>query len=235
MGGTPPPPPCDIPSGCCFFTGLPPPPSSSTDGGLRAKRDPENCHPDPCGPVPPLKYLTCLWRGAGPCSAHCKRRPSGRITKAPAFTALRHATDAQGPTLRRCSTATAIARESAPGTCVSSAVQAPCARASARRRLRDAPSSLSTAALFPRGCRPPRAHGPAEMRGTDPLVRASVVSAGPHCAITGPQEGCMRREGTSEAVRQAVGGGCQSGWGRLLSVTNAIEAGTWRQGDSGWA
>ena len=37
------------------------------------------------------------------------------------------------------------------------------------------------------------------------------------------------------AVRQAVGGGCQSGWGRLLSVTNAVEAGTWRQGDSGWA
>ena len=48
-----------------------------------------------------------------------------------------------------------------------------------------------------------------------------------------------RREGTSEAApaagRRAVGGGCQSGWGRLLSVTNAIEAGTWRQGDSGWA
>ena len=41
--------------------------------------------------------------------------------------------------------------------------------------------------------------------------------------------------GGPEAVRQAVGGGCQSGWGRLLSVTNAIEAGTWRQGDSGWA
>jgi hypothetical protein len=36
-----------------------------------------------------------------------------------------------------------------------------------------------------------------------------------------------------EAVTQAVGGGCQSGWGRLLSVTNAIEP--WRQGDSGWA
>ena len=33
----------------------------------------------------------------------------------------------------------------------------------------------------------------------------------------------------------AVGGGSQSGWGRLLSVTNAIEAGSWRQGDSGWA
>ena len=49
--------------------------------------------------------------------------------------------------------------------------------------------------------------------------------------------GCIGREGTSEAapeaVRQAVGGGCQSGWGRLLSVTNAIEADTCRQRDSG--
>ena len=40
-------------------------------------------------------------------------------------------------------------------------------------------------------------------------------------------QGCIRREGASEAereaVRQAVGGGCQSGWGRLLSVTNATE------------
>ena len=34
-----------------------------------------------------------------------------------------------------------------------------------------------------------------------------------------------------DALRQAVGGGCGSGWGRLLSVTNAIEAGIW---DSGW-
>ena len=42
-------------------------------------------------------------------------------------------------------------------------------------------------------------------------------------------------EAAPEAVRQAVGGGCQSGWGRVFSVTNAIEAGTWRQGDSGWA
>ena len=39
---------------------------------------------------------------------------------------------------------------------------------------------------------------------------------------------CIRREGASEAVRQAAGGGCRSGWGRLLSVTNAIEPGTWR-------
>ena len=52
-------------------------------------------------------------------------------------------------------------------------------------------------------------------------------------------QGCIRREGTSEAapetVGQAVGGGCQSGWGRLLSVTNAIEGDVSRQGDRGWA
>ena len=41
--------------------------------------------------------------------------------------------------------------------------------------------------------------------------------------------------GGPEAVGQAVGGGCQSDWGRLLSVANAMDAGTWRQGDSGWA
>ena len=38
-------------------------------------------------------------------------------------------------------------------------------------------------------------------------------------------------EASPQAVRQAVGRGCQIGWGRLLSVTNAIEAGTCRQGD----
>ena len=52
-------------------------------------------------------------------------------------------------------------------------------------------------------------------------------------------QGCIKRNGASEAApeagRQAVGGGCQSGWGRLLSVANAVEAGTWRQGDNGWA
>ena len=45
-------------------------------------------------------------------------------------------------------------------------------------------------------------------------------------------QGCIRRAGTSEvapeAVRQAVGGGCRSGCGRLLSVANAIEAGICR-------
>ena len=53
----------------------------------------------------------------------------------------------------------------------------------------------------------------------------------------GPRQGCIRREGTSEAapeaVRKAVEGGCQSGWGRLPSVTHAVDLGTWRQGDSG--
>ena len=44
----------------------------------------------------------------------------------------------------------------------------------------------------------------------------------------GGGQGCIRREGASEAIRQAVRGGCQSGWGRLLSVTHAMEAGTWR-------
>ena len=42
-------------------------------------------------------------------------------------------------------------------------------------------------------------------------------------------------EAAPEAFRQAVGGGYQSGWGRLLSVANAVEADTRRQGDSGWA
>ena len=65
---------------------------------------------------------------------------------------------------------------------------------------------------------------------------AALVCKGGRKGVT---QGCIRRDGTSEAapeaVRQAVGGGCQSGWGRTLSVTNAIEAGTCRQGDSGWA
>ena len=43
-------------------------------------------------------------------------------------------------------------------------------------------------------------------------------------------QGCVGRKWAPEAVRQAVGGGCQSGWGRLLSATNAIEAGTWGSG-----
>ena len=45
----------------------------------------------------------------------------------------------------------------------------------------------------------------------------------------GGGQGCIGREGASgaarEAVMQAVGGGCQSGWGRGWSVTNAMEAG----------
>ena len=50
---------------------------------------------------------------------------------------------------------------------------------------------------------------------------------------------CIRREGTrevaSEAARQAVGGGCQSGWGRLPSATNAVEAGHLPSGRHSWA
>ena len=52
----------------------------------------------------------------------------------------------------------------------------------------------------------------------------ATVSSGSDPAIP-------RREGTSEtateAVGWAVGGGCESGWGRLLSVANAVEVGTW--------
>ena len=45
----------------------------------------------------------------------------------------------------------------------------------------------------------------------------------------GPQRRPQRQlDRRLEEVAKAVGG-------RLLSVTNAIEAGTWRQGDSGWA
>ena len=50
---------------------------------------------------------------------------------------------------------------------------------------------------------------------------ASVASA---CKSIGPEESELC---APEAVGQAVGRGCQSGWGWLLSVTNAIEAGTW--------
>ena len=61
------------------------------------------------------------------------------------------------------------------------------------------------------------------------------------CAPPPPSpQGCIRREGTSEAaseaVRQAVGGGLPKRSGAvILSVTTAIEAGTCRQGGSGWA
>ena len=44
--------------------------------------------------------------------------------------------------------------------------------------------------------------------------------------LAGGGQGCIRRGGTSEAapeaVRQAVGGGCQSGRGQLLSVTDMV-------------
>ena len=74
-------------------------------------------------------------------------------------------------------------------------------------------------------------------RGGLSVVVASVTND-LVCADS-PAQGCICREGAPEgapaAVRQAVGGGCQSGWGRLLSVTIAIDTGTWREGDSGGA
>ena len=73
----------------------------------------------------------------------------------------------------------------------------------------------------------------AQVRQDMLLAKTDVIES------KGLPQGCIRRKGTSEAapeaVRQAVGGGPRSGWRRLLSVTNAIEAGTWRQEDSGWA
>ena len=87
---------------------------------------------------------------------------------------------------------------------------------------------------------PPRA--PAIYNPGGPTLRSRGSSLGREGGQRGRQmmdQGCIRREGASKAAPQAgrlaVGGACQSGSGRLLSVTNAIEAGTWRQGDSGWA
>ena len=49
-------------------------------------------------------------------------------------------------------------------------------------------------------------------------------------------EGEGASEAAEEAVRQAVGGGCQSGCGAVtVGYKCHSEAGTWRQGDSGWA
>ena len=74
----------------------------------------------------------------------------------------------------------------------------------------------------------------------DPSLSVNTAFAIESKAVKGAVargQGRIRREGTSvaapAAVRQAVGGGCQSGWGRLLSVMNAVEAGTWRWGGGG--
>ena len=129
----------------------------------------------------------------------------------------------------------------------------------------DGPLPPGQAAPCGSPCGSPGASTPPAGRSTPPCTTASWAgpSAGP-CRSSGqpvrtPQrsawrgcapgpggraqgggggQGCIRREGVSEAapeaVRRAVAGGCQGGW-RLLSDTNAIEAGTWRQGDCGWA
>ena len=74
-----------------------------------------------------------------------------------------------------------------------------------------------------------------------PAVEALQTGAGGHarvqpCSMRGSPppspQGCKRREGASEAapaaVKEAVGGGCQSGSGRLLSGTSAVNAGSRR-------
>ena len=90
--------------------------------------------------------------------------------------------------------------------------------------------------LSPGKWRAPTAPDAERGRGVDATTRGRCQE-GPEREKGGGEglQRCIRREGASEAapeaVRQAVAGGCQSGWGRLLSVTNAIEAGTCRQGD----
>ena len=92
-----------------------------------------------------------------------------------------------------------------------------------------------------RGGRRPTKHA-GSTATSQAAARAPALGAQPHAAGLVDEGGGgtgMHRKGTDltggEAVRQAVGGGCQSGSRRLLSVTNPIEAGTCRQGDSGWA
>ena len=57
----------------------------------------------------------------------------------------------------------------------------------------------------------------------------------PPPAPTGASEGEGPQRRPPGAVIQAVGGGCQSGWGGYCRLQVPLEAGTWRQGDSGWA
>ena len=71
-----------------------------------------------------------------------------------------------------------------------------------------------------------------ELPESRPPVHPMGLRPGPRGVVQGGDgQGCIGREGTSEAaleaVRQAVGGGCQNSWGRLLPVTNAVEIGTW--------
>ena len=75
--------------------------------------------------------------------------------------------------------------------------------------------------------RPTSPHAPT--RGD--LGKGLLRGPGPRDALKGqgpPRQPHKRLDRRLEEVAEAVGG-------RLLSVTSAIEAGTWRQGDSGWA
>ena len=80
--------------------------------------------------------------------------------------------------------------------------------------------------------RPPSALiSAAVVRGEVGVLVRAIAPPPPHAP--GMHQKGRHLRGGPEAVRQAVGGGCQSGWGRLLSVTNAVGAGTRPQGDNG--
>ena len=83
-----------------------------------------------------------------------------------------------------------------------------------------------------------RSAGPPTASTPRPTARRGHKNQGPGRAVEGegvPPPLLRTSEAAPEAVRQAVGGGCPGGWGRLLSATKAIEAGACRQGDCGWA
>ena len=84
-----------------------------------------------------------------------------------------------------------------------------------------------------------RQHTPAHLPPTSRRTLAtSLEPPPPPLASPSAAQGRIRREGASEvapeAVRQAVGGGCQSGWGRLLSVSNALKLALGVRGTVAW-
>ena len=103
--------------------------------------------------------------------------------------------------------------------------------------LRGGGGGTVTPRLDPRGSALVPLGQPLGSRLVWPQVRAGLPRHLTSLRTRPSGQGRMGRglQAAPEAVGPAVGGGCQSGWGRLLSVTNAVEAGTWRPGDSGWA
>ena len=99
--------------------------------------------------------------------------------------------------------------------------------------------SSSVAELHGRGARILAAQPPVRTDVNGIVAFVPGIAEPRYVMCRRPVQGCsIRREGAPEAApeaaRRAVGG-WPGGWGRLLSVTNAIEAGTCRQGDGGRA